>query len=110
MAALVPQTTPVTPNAVFASNVMLGMSIQNGAPVGMINDITLTGAVVDPTTGAWTPTSATGSLRGIRFAFDAGGNITGLPADLASLAPDILIVWQDLVKVVGEINAIRKLV
>ena len=106
---ITPTNTYQTPNAVYASNISVGMSIINGKPVGVINNLTLQSAYVDPN-GVWSVCGHQGVLNGLRFSFDNSGNITGLPTDLQSLAPQILTAWTDLVAVAGGINTIRKLV
>jgi hypothetical protein len=109
--SLVPQNQTVQPNAVYASQIMLGMTIdREGRPQGVIQQLVLQGAAVDPETGRWSKAAGQGALRNIHFEFDAQGNITGLPADLAPLAPQIASAWAAIVTVVGGVNAIRKLV
>lgn len=108
---LAPKTTLTQPNAVYAPSITIGMGIQNGVPAGRITQAILRGATVDPQTGAWTEAAGQGTLSGISFAFDAQGNVTGLPADLAAddtLGPAIATAWSDIVVVLGKINTIRK--
>ena len=108
--ALTPQTTPQLPNAVYAAQITLGMSIQAGQPVGHIHQLALQGAYVDPATGAWSDAVGSGCMGGLSFTFDAEGNVIGLPEDLAALGPQIAQVWGAIVSVVESINVVRKLV
>jgi hypothetical protein len=106
---LTPQTTVTPPNTIYAAQIVLGMSIQEGVPLGEVRQILLRGANVDEN-GVWSEAAGEGQLTGVTFRFDAQGNITGLPDDMTQLAPQILQIWGGLVAVIGEINSIRHLV
>ena len=107
---ITPQTTIVTPNTVYVQNLTLGMAIQNGQPVGVINVLVLAGAHVDSNTGAWEPAVGRGILSNLTFTMDNNGNIQGLPDDLAAVGPTIAAIWGNIVSAADQINTIRKLV
>lgn len=106
---LTPQTEQVLPNALYASQIVLGSYISNGTLVGGINALTLNGATVDES-GAWSPAIGTGSISGLSFVIDNEGNVTGLPEDLALIGPQIVEIWGRLVNVIEVINSVRKLI
>ena len=106
---LAPQTTPVAPNAVFCPSIITGCQIVGGKLQGCIRQCVVAGANVDAN-GKWTAAGPQANLSPITFSFDVNGNVTGLPADLAGLAADVGAAWAAIEKVVGEINAIRKVI
>jgi hypothetical protein len=108
---LAPQKTYPAPNAVYAPSLTIGMQIApNGAVSGVIRQMTLAAAYCDPISGAWTACGSVQSAANISFAFDASGNVIGLPADIASAAPQIAAAWAAIAAAIGAVNAIRKLV
>ena len=108
---LTPQNTLTPPTAVFAPQIVLGMSIDpTGKPLGRISLLSLRGATIDATTGAWAPTSIEGHAGPISFGFDSAGNVTGLPADLSPFAPHVSAAWAAIVQVLADVNGVRKLV
>ena len=106
---LTPQATSQAPNTLYASSIVLGMSLNAGKPVGVIRSVTLQPAYVDGS-GNWQNAGQPRTVQNIQFGFDGSGNVTGLPADIASLAPQVATAWADIVTVIGGINAVRKLV
>jgi len=92
------ETQIETPNAVYASNIVLSSRIVNGQ-LRVSANITLAGAINND--GTWI--KATGQHAGIRIP-----DIVNLPADLVSLAPQVAPLFDGLVAVIGAINSIRK--
>jgi len=92
------ETQIETPNAVYASNIVLSSRIVNGQ-LRVSANINLAGAINND--GVWI--KATGQHAGIRIP-----DIVNLPADLVSLAPQVAPLFDGLVAVIGAINSIRK--
>jgi len=92
------ETQIETPNAVYASNIVLSSRIANGQ-LRVSANIILAGAI--NTDGTWV--KATGQHASIRIP-----DIMNLPADLVSLAPQVAPLFDGLVTVIGAINSIRK--
>ena len=92
------ETQIETPNAVYASNIVLSSRIVNGQ-LRVSANIVLAGAINND--GTWI--KATGQHAGIRIP-----DIVNLPADLVSLAPQVAPLFDGLVAVIGAINSIRK--
>jgi len=106
---LTPQTIPVTPNALYASQVVLGSYISDGQLRGVLQSLVLNGATVDEDE-RWNTAHGMGVVSGLDFYIDNEGNITGLPEDLASIGPDVVELWTKLVEIIGTINDVRKVV
>lgn len=106
---ITPKTTPPSANAVYLPSIMVGMRIVDGVPRGVIYQLVYEQAVVDAN-GVWTPNGVRGTLDEVEFGFDAQGNVTDLPTDLAPLAGDIAAAWQTLVGLADSVNAIREIV
>jgi len=92
------ETQIETPNAVYASNIVLSSRIVNGQ-LRVSANIVLAGAINND--GTWI--KATGQHANIRIP-----DIVNLPADLVSLAPQVAPLFDGLVAVIGAINSIRK--
>ena len=104
---ITPQKSLPAPNAVYAPQIVLGTAIVNGQITGVVRQCTLRAAAVDAQ-GNWTDAGISGNLGMFSFGFDAQGNVTGLPADLAGLAADFVAACAALTALIGEVNAIRK--
>jgi hypothetical protein len=105
-----PQVVVASPTAVYAETVNLGVRLSaQGKPVGKLTQLTLQGATVN-SAGVWQNCGKPMPAAPFTFSFDSAGNVTGLPPDLASLAPAIAAAWQAVEAVVDGINKIRKLV
>ena len=96
--ALPMQTQVETPNAVYASNIILQSRIVNGQ-LRISANITLAGAIFAD--NVWT--KATGQHATIRIP-----DISNLDPDLVSIAPQVEKLFAGLVEVIGTINSIRK--
>ncbi|OHB58793.1 MAG: hypothetical protein A2Y12_00125 [Planctomycetes bacterium GWF2_42_9] len=92
------ETQIETPNAVYASNIVLSSRIVGGQ-LRVSANITLAGAI--NTDGTWV--KATGQHASIRIP-----DIMNLPADLVTLAPQVAPLFDGLVAIIGAINSIRK--
>jgi hypothetical protein len=103
---------PLAPNptAVFAPAVTMGVAINpQGQPIGKMVQLTLQGATVDAS-GRWTAVGPAKQSQPFTFGFDASGNVTGLPADLAPAAAAIATAYTALEAAIDAINTIRKIV
>jgi hypothetical protein len=107
---LTPQVPTVAPTAVYAPvcNLGLGPNAQ-GQLTARVIQLRLQGATVDAN-GKWQPVGGAKECQPFTFTFDASGNVTGLPADLAPAAAAITNAWQALEAAIGAINAVRKIV
>ena len=103
---LVPQTTTVSPNALYARSILLGMSIVDGKPVGQIMSVQLQGALVS-NLGVWSNAGNSATIGGISFGFDAN-DIPVLPTKYAALNTEVGALWGDIVDIIAAINAIDK--
>ena len=92
------ETQIETPNAVYASNIVLSSRIVNGQ-LRISANIILAGAI--NTEGTWV--KATGQRATIRIP-----DILNLDPDLVSIAPQVAQLFTGLVEVIGTINYIRK--
>lgn len=96
--ALPIQTQVETPNAVYASNIILQSRIVNGQ-LRVSANVTLAGAIFAD--NAWV--KATGQRATIRIP-----DIINLDPDLVSIAPQVAQLFTGLVETIGTINSIRK--
>jgi hypothetical protein len=92
------QTTPVVPNAVYFPQILIQTAPMNGELITSCQ-IAFAGALVDEK-GTWTPSGHSGMVY--------LPNMLNLEPDLADLQPVVNEIYAGIVKVVGRMNEIRK--
>jgi hypothetical protein len=99
-----------TPNAVFVPTLNVGVTLNGqGQFTGKVGQLVLQGAVVD-STGKAAPVGPPKPCAPFTFAFDASGNVTGLPAELVPASAAIATAFSAIEAAVDAINTIRKIV
>lgn len=106
---ITPQNPPVVPNAVFCPSVNLAVSVASGKITVKTVQLTFQAAQVDGN-GNWTAVGSAKPCQPFSFGFDAQGNLTGLPADLAPAANEIAAAFAALESALNQVNLIRKIV
>ncbi len=94
------EKTPVTPNVLFAPQIVLSTSIAGGQIVTSAQ-ITLQGARCDEK-GLWTRADSMPKTVTIP-------NVDVLDKDIAAYAQDIQALFASIVSLIGNINAVRKI-
>lgn len=95
------ETTPITPNAVYAPQVLLQTGVINGKIVTSAQIVLGTGYVDQE--GNWTITSG---QNGTVYIPD----VENLDPDIAALSPNVLQIMGGIIQLIGSLNSIRKIV
>jgi hypothetical protein len=89
----------VVPNALIAPLIVISTNIIGGRLVSSAQ-IQIKGAKVDAG-GIWT--EADSSVETLMI-----NDVENLPHDIASIAPKVGLLFETIVEIIGEVNAIRK--
>jgi len=96
------ETTPITPNAVYAPQILLQTCIVGGK-LQTSAQLFLAAAKVENSgelTETWTPTGQSSMV--------CLGDIANLDEDLASLQSSVTTLYAEIVQLLGSLNSIRK--